>query len=71
MFILSQNSDAIYDMDKISCVSAEDDGSVVFVNYNGETFEGGKYANGERAKEVVYELYTLLDAVSRYEMPVI
>ena len=58
------------DVDKCTSIVAEE-GNVYFNMENGTSFLGGTYKNQERAKEVIGEIYAILDVTSRYDMPIV
>ena len=70
MYLRSQNEEIIIDVDKCTSIVAEE-GNVYFNMENGTSFLGGTYKNQERAKEVIGEIYAILDVTSRYDMPIV
>lgn len=71
MLILTQNNDAIFDLDKFSCIFTED-AKVYAISYAGEsTFLLGTYETEARALEVVAEIFTLIGSQDKYELPII
>lgn len=72
MIIRSQDECAIYDTEKMSSIYTDTDGKVYILGYTGEiTYPIGDYANQERAKEVIEEIYALIDSQTRFDMPVV
>lgn len=72
MVIRTQNENAIYDLDKMASVFANDKGCVYVTNYSGELASLlGEYETYDRAVEIVEEIYALFDTQRRYDMPVI
>lgn len=71
MIILNQDSDAIYDYDKFSCIYVHESSNTIFImNYAGEmAFPLGTYETHERCVEVVQEIFTMLECTSKYNMP--
>ena len=70
MYLRTQNEEIVIDLEKCTSVVAEE-GSVYFNIDNGTSFLGGTYRNQERAKEVIGEIYAVIDVTSRYDMPVV
>lgn len=70
MYLRSQNEEIMIDVDKCTSIVAEE-GNVYFNMENGTSFLGGTYKNQERAKEVIGEIYAILDVTSRYDMPIV
>ena len=70
MYLRTQNEEIVIDVEKCTSVVAEE-GSVYFNVDNGTSFLGGTYKTQERAKEVIGEIYAVLDVTSRYDMPII
>lgn len=71
MLVITQNNDAIFDLEKFSCIFA-DEGNVLAISYAGEsTFKLGTYDTHERAVEVVAEIFTLFGSQDKMEMPVV
>ncbi len=70
MYLRTQTEEAIIDLDKITSIVAEN--GTVYLNllYDG-SFVAGTYKTHERAKEVVGEIFALLDVTSRYDMPIV
>lgn len=70
MYLMTQNEQSIFDIDRIAFISCNTDGEV-FIGGNGSEvgFVVGKYATLERAKEVVMDIFINLEN-TRYEMPV-
>jgi hypothetical protein len=72
MVIRTQDESAIYDLSKMSSVYTNEDGIIYALGYTGElAYPLGQYATQERAKEVVEEIYSLFEAQSRYDLPVV
>lgn len=70
MYLRTQTEEAIVDLEKVSSVVAED-GTIYLNIFSDGSMIAGKYKSQERAKEIVGEIYALLDVTSRYDMPVI
>lgn len=72
MVVRSQDERAIYDLDKLLSVFANEEGIVYGLNYNGElAYTLGEYKTEDRALEIVEEIYALFDTQRRYDMPLI
>ena len=70
MYILTQDSEAIYEITGYEYIAVTEDGKVVLGNIQ-YTYALGQYKSLERAKEVVAEIFVMIGSVSKYEMPVI
>ena len=71
MVVRNQDCTAIYDLEKMNSVFANEKGEVHALSYTGEiAYPLAKYDTEERAKEVVSEIYALFDCQSRYDIPV-
>ena len=71
MVIRTQDENAIYDLNKMASVFANNDGKVYTTNYSGELASLlGEYESYDRAVEIVEEIYALFDTQRRYDMPV-
>lgn len=70
MYIRTQTEETIVDSEKLLSITAET--GIVYLNliYEG-SIVAGSYKSQERAKEVVGEIYALLDVQSRYDMPIV
>lgn len=70
MYIRTQTEETIVDTEKILSITAET--ATVYLNliYEGYVV-AGTYRSQERAKEVVGEIYALMDVQSRYDMPIV
>lgn len=75
MLILTQNEEAFFDTERFLGIIAEktDDGhGAVFIDgYDGATFCLGEYKDLDRAREIVKEIFSIVDCMSRYSMPII
>ena len=70
MYLRTQNEEIVIDVEKCTSIVAEQ-GSVYANVDNGTSFLCGSYKTQERAKEVVGEIYAVLDVTSRYDMPIV
>lgn len=71
MIILAQNDEAMYDTEKSVGICAKDT-TVYMLSYTGElAYILGNYNSGERAKEVVADIFVHEGCQDKYEMPVI
>lgn len=72
MIIRTQNSLALFDLDKALSISATETGEVVLISYAGEVaYCLGEYGTQERAKEVLEEIFAFIGVQDKYDMPVI
>ena len=72
MIIRTQDENAIYDFEKMSGVYTNEDGNVYALGYTGElAFPLGTYATQERAREIIGDIYALVDSQSRFDMPIV
>ena len=70
MYLRTQSEEAIIDLEKISSIVAENGKVYLNLIYDG-SFVAGTYKTQERAKEIVGEIFALLDVSSRYDMPIV
>ena len=71
MIILAQDNRTILDSDKSLSIYAKDN-AVCALNYTGElTVTLGMYANKDRAREVIEEIFTYEGSQDKYEMPLV
>ena len=70
VYLRTQNEEIVIDMTRCTSVVAEN-GDVYANVENGTSFLLGKYKSQERAKDVIGEIYAILDVTSRYDMPIV
>ena len=70
MYLRTQNEEIVIDMTKCTSVVVEEES--VYANVeNGASFLLGTYKTQERAKEIIGEIYAVIDVTSRYDMPIV
>lgn len=70
MYLRTQTEEAIIDIEKCTSVVIEENNVYVNLAYGG-SFLCGTYKTKERAKEIVGEIFALLDVQTRYDMPIV
>ena len=71
MLILSQDSDALYDFEKFSCIYVHEETNTIYImTYaGGVAYPLGTYKTHERSVEIVQEIFTMMECTSKYNMP--
>lgn len=70
MFILTQDSMAIFEITRFDYIAVTEEGRVVAGDAQINYFLG-EYESIDRAKEVVEEIFSMIGSVQKYDMPVI
>lgn len=73
MLILTQDSMTIFETEKFDYITAKEDGQVVVRVMTSDglyEFPLGKYVNEERARGVVEDIFSMMGAMSKFDMPV-
>lgn len=70
MFILTQDSMAIFEITRFDYIAVTEEGRVVAGDAQINYFLG-EYKSIDRAKEVVEEIFSMIGSVQKYDMPVI
>lgn len=70
MYILTQDSMAIFEITRFDYISVTEEGKVVAGDEHLNYFLGA-YKDASRAQEVVEEIFTMIGSVDKYVMPII